>query len=127
MGSHISTGKPMKEDSKEEKDLWSEEEKKESSICRVARTPREILQENMPEGLNKDMKYEDDGELWEAQEKLDLSDLQIVRNEQGYAVWREMPGPIHNIAVFEIQELFNAWKGEQVSHNCAAQKQMFSI
>jgi hypothetical protein len=104
----------MKEDSKE-KDLWSEEEKKECSLCCIARTPREILQENLPEGLTKDKKYEDDGELWEELEKLNLSDLQIVRNEQGYAVWREMPGPIHNAAVEEIQELFTAWKGEQVA------------
>jgi hypothetical protein len=111
----------MKEDSKE-KDLWSEEEMKESSPCRVARTPREILQENLPEGLSKDKKYEDDGELWEELEKLNLSDLQIVRNEQGYAVWREMPGPIHNAAVEEIQELFNAWKGEQAAQLCGTKQ-----
>jgi hypothetical protein len=103
----------MKEDSKE-KDLWSEDEKKEGSPSRdVARTPREILQENLPEGLSKDKKYEDDGELWEELEKLNLSDLQIVRNEQGYAVWREMPGPIHNAAVEEIQHEFQRWEKDQ--------------
>jgi hypothetical protein len=76
-------------------------------------TTLEILEEGLP-GEIQGKVYEDDGELWEKLDKLNLSDLQIVRNDQGYAVWREMPGPFHNAAVEEIEQLFRAWKGEQI-------------
>jgi hypothetical protein len=36
--------------------------------------------------------YEDEGYLWEALEKLNITDLHIVLNDEGYAVWRETPG-----------------------------------
>jgi hypothetical protein len=90
----------------------------------VARTPLELLQEDLPEGLNKDKKYEDDGELWEDLERLHVTDLQIVLDDEGYVVWREMNCAFHNAAVEEIQELFIAWKHrpEQVAQLCILQE-----
>ena len=37
---------------------------------------------------------------------MDIRDLQVVLNEQGYAVWREMP----RAAVEVVIDLFTAWK-----------------
>jgi hypothetical protein len=39
----------------------------------------------------EDVRFEDDGELWEDLKKLNVTDLQIVLDDEGYAVWREMP------------------------------------
>jgi hypothetical protein len=32
-------------------------------------------------------------ELWAFLERLDATDLHIVLDDEGYAVWQEMPGP----------------------------------
>jgi hypothetical protein len=83
----------MQEESSNEKNLGlEEEEKKESSPSRVVAqtTALEVLQDSLPSELKGKM-YNDEGELWEAQQKIGLSDLQIVLNNEGYAVWREMP------------------------------------
>jgi hypothetical protein len=87
---------------------------KEGSSRRVvAPNTLEILQENLPEGLSKEKNYNHESELLGNLEKLDLTDLQIVLNEEGYAIWREMPSYIHNGAVDTILNLFQVWKQEQ--------------
>ena len=53
------------------------------------------------------------GEHWEAQQKIGLSDLQIVLNSEGYAVWREMPDTKHNARVDVILGEYGKWKQEQ--------------
>jgi hypothetical protein len=75
-------------------------------------TMLEGLQESLPKEIQGNM-YEDEGDLWEDLEKLNLTDLHIVLNNEGYAVWREMPGPIHNAAVRGIQTNFQRWEQEQ--------------
>ena len=120
----------MKEESNDN-NLGLEEEKKESSPMRAARTELEIWQEGLlleknesspsplnalHEGLPKELKgivFKDEGELWKEQEKIGLSDLDIVLNSEGYAVWREMPGEIHVRGVNVIQSEFFKWKQEQ--------------
>jgi len=101
----------MKEDSKEKK-LGLEEEKKKGSPRRVARTKLEVSQESLPSEL-KGTLYNDEGELWEAQQKIGLSDLQIVLDSEGCAVWREMPDTKHNAGVDVILDEFEKWKQEQ--------------
>ena len=54
-----------------------------------------------PRGYSRKDKFDNDGDLFGALEKLNRSDLPIVRNHQGYAVWRDMPGPLHHAAVRE--------------------------
>jgi hypothetical protein len=74
-----------------------------------------LEQENLPTELDSSKVYENECELWEDLETYDLTDLQIVRNDERYAVWREMPGPIHNAAVIVIQVEFYFWKREQAA------------
>jgi hypothetical protein len=58
--------------------------------------------------------YEDEGYLWEALEKLNITDLHIVLNDEGYAVWRETPAlSKHDTAVDVILMKFAKWKEEQ--------------
>jgi hypothetical protein len=102
----------MKEDSKEKR-LWSEEEKMEGSPRRVARNTLEILREKLPEGLSREKQYNHESELLEDIQKQGITDLQIVLNNEGYAIWREMPGVIHNRAVGKILVAFQTWKQEQ--------------
>jgi hypothetical protein len=99
----------MKKDSNEKKMGW-EEEKKEGSSRRV--TKLEVLQESLPEEIQGKV-YKDEGYLWEELEKLNLTDLHIVLNDEGYAVWREMPGTVHNTGVNAIHMEFAKWKEEQ--------------
>jgi hypothetical protein len=101
----------MKEDSNEKK-LGLEEEKKDGSPRRVTPTNLEVLQESLPEEIQGKV-YEDEGDLWEDLEKLDLTDLHIVLDNEGYAVWREMPGPIHNAGVSAILNELRKWEREQ--------------
>ena len=46
-------------------------------------------------------------------EEIGQSDLRIVLIDQGYAVWQETPGPIHNAAVRRIKKSFEKWEKEQ--------------
>eukprot|EP00980_Cylindrotheca_fusiformis_P028924 scaffold22678_cov200-Cylindrotheca_fusiformis.AAC.1 len=39
-----------------------------------------------------------------------LRDYHIIRDKDGYAVWREMPGKEHNAVVRLILNLFNNWR-----------------
>jgi hypothetical protein len=101
----------MKKDSNEKK-LCLKEEKNEGPPRRVAPTKLEVLQESLPSELKGNV-YEDEDDLWEAQDKIGLSDLQIVLNSEGYAVWREMPDTKHNSGVGTIRMEFWKWKQEQ--------------
>jgi hypothetical protein len=102
----------MKEESNE-KNLGLEEEKKESyPRLGLGLTTLEVLQDSLPSEL-KGTVYNDEGELWEAQQKIGLSDLQIVLTSEGYAVWREMPDTKHNAGVRVILNEFGKWKQEQ--------------
>jgi hypothetical protein len=103
---------------------WAgEEEKKENSptgrVTGAARTLQEQAQgqslEEMQRGLPgeiKKKKYKCERDLLNDLEELCRDDLQIIRNKDGYAVWREMPGEEHRVAVKEIERLFNKWKLE---------------
>jgi hypothetical protein len=44
---------------------------------------------------------------------LDVSDLQVVLNEEGHAVFREMPGEQHRGSVRMMERLFLTWVGNQ--------------
>jgi hypothetical protein len=59
--------------------------------------------------------YQDEHELWEDLETFDLTDLDVVHNDEGYAVWRETPGFIHHGAVDRIQIEFDRWKREHAT------------
>jgi hypothetical protein len=92
--------------------LRLEERKNESSPGPAAWTELEILQEGLPEEIQGKV-FKDEGELWKVQEKIGLSDLQLVLNSEGYAVWREMPETEHNSGVWLIEDEFSKWKQEQ--------------
>jgi hypothetical protein len=98
----------MKEDSKEKKNLGSEDEEKMEGSPRhhVARNTLEILQENLPEGLSKKKKYNHESDLLEDLKKLDLTDLQIILDDEGYAIWREP----------EASRLHPQWRGRRDSN-----------
>jgi hypothetical protein len=102
----------MKEDSNKRNLGMEEEMTKEGSPRRVVPTELEVLQESLPPEL-KGIAYSDEGVLWEAQQKIGLSDLQIVLNSEGYAVWREMPDPNRNTGVRVISREFGKWKRKQ--------------
>lgn len=102
----------MKEDDKRKKEVGLEEEKKEGSPRRVAQTRLEVLQDSLPPEL-KGKVYQDEGELWKAQEKIGLDDLQIVLDSKGNAVWRDMPGVFHNAAIDVIRRTFLTWSSDQ--------------
>lgn len=111
-----------------ENNLGMEEEKKESSPTRdgLEKTlyddnneqvkAQECLdnRKGIPLAL-RDKVFQNEGMLWEAQEKLGLSDLQIVLNSEGYAVWREMPEIEHDIGVDVIHSEFLSWNNQ---HHC---------
>jgi hypothetical protein len=59
------------------------------------------LQEGLPEGLDKSKQYE--RELWAELEKVGVSDLRIVLNADGFAVWEEIPGHQHIAAATELR------------------------
>ena len=107
----IATGEPTptKESGKGKKELWSEEEKKEGCPYGVQHVD---LQEGLPAEI-QGVRYDDGGDLFRALEKIGQSDLRIVLSDQGYAVWQETPGPIHNSAVRRIQKSFEKWEKEQ--------------
>jgi hypothetical protein len=82
-------------------------EKNESSS-----SPLGAFQEGLPEELQGTV-FKDEGELWKVQEKIGLSDLQIILNSEGFAVLREMPETKHRIGVSLIDHEFSKWKQEQ--------------
>ncbi|KAL3912079.1 MAG: hypothetical protein SGARI_001333 [Bacillariaceae sp.] len=69
------------------------------------------MQRGLPEEIKK-KKYERELDLLNDLEELCRDDLQIIRNKEGYAVWREMPGEERRVAVKKIEQLFNRWKLE---------------
>lgn len=99
---------------------WEEEKKESSPAGRITRAERkeesqeqtlEEMQRGLPEEIKK-KKYERELDLLNDLEELCRDDLQIIRNKEGYAVWREMPGEEHRVAVKKIEQLFNRWKLE---------------
>jgi hypothetical protein len=56
-------------------------------------------------------------------EKLNLTDLHIVLNDEGYAVWREMPGTEHDTAVDLMK--FAKWKENKALYFLANRTLMF--
>jgi hypothetical protein len=57
--------------------------------------------ESLPAELEKSKVYENERELWKDLEKYDLTNLQIVRNDEGYAVWREIPTELERNKVYQ--------------------------
>jgi hypothetical protein len=70
----------------------------------------EKQQEGLPAGLKKTEKCTHELELWADLEELDVTDLHIVLNTEGFTVWREMPDQEHKWAVQEIEIEFDEWK-----------------
>jgi hypothetical protein len=63
--------------SKKKAESGFEEENKEGSPRRAAQTALEILQESLPTEI-QGIKYDEDGELFEALEKLNLSGIKYA-------------------------------------------------
>jgi hypothetical protein len=74
----------------------------------------EKQQEGLPEELYKNKTYHHKSELWVDLERFELTDLHIVLNTEGFAVWREMPSSEHARAVDVIEAKFHAWKQDRI-------------
>lgn len=74
----------------------------------------ESLQADLPE-VFRGKKYIDESAFLEDLEP--FSDLHIVLNEDGFAVWQKMPGNAHNSAVKMIIRRFATWKRESGCDN----------
>lgn len=75
--------------------------------------PEQLAERSPLPGAIQGVWYDDGGDLFRALEQLGLPNLRIVLNDQGFAVWQEMPGPIHNAGVQKIQKSFQDWEKEQ--------------
>eukprot|EP00980_Cylindrotheca_fusiformis_P000991 scaffold269_cov125-Cylindrotheca_fusiformis.AAC.7 len=72
----------------------------------------EEKQKGLPEQI-KQKKYDCERDLLNDRDEFGLGDCHIIRDKDGYAVWREMPGDEHNTVVMLIVKLFSVWKDEQ--------------
>ena len=61
----------------------------------------------------KNKQYASERQLLVDLEKFCLDDLRILLNQDGYPIWREMPGSLHNRVVSEIIHRFNEWKNRR--------------
>jgi hypothetical protein len=84
----------MSKTEKEESSKWEEEKK---------------MQEGLPEEI-KGKKYRNELELIEDLQRLGVRDLEIVLDKNGLAVWREIPGEQHGVAVEDVINHFDEWK-----------------
>eukprot|EP00980_Cylindrotheca_fusiformis_P010946 scaffold2502_cov78-Cylindrotheca_fusiformis.AAC.1 len=76
----------------------------------------EEQQKGLPEEM-KQRRYKWERDLLNDMDDFCLSDYHIIRDKDGHAVWREMPGKEHNGVVDLIQVLFDNWRfthGQQV-------------
>lgn len=105
-----------------------EEEKKESTPQRPDSGGSEVQTNNtcdlleskqadLPEFL-QGRKYTDESAFLDDLEKNGVSDLRVVLNEDGYAVWKEMPSDAHNNAVGMITDGLDLWR-RSLPHNVA--------
>jgi hypothetical protein len=94
---------------KAESPCWMEEEKKESTPQKQQEEQQqqqcslEKQREGLPEELDKNKTYGHESELRADLERFELTDLHVVLNTEGNAVWREMPSSEHRRAVDVIK------------------------
>jgi hypothetical protein len=96
-----------------------EEEKKESTPQRPG-TGGSVVQTNAIESQQVELpdflhgkKYIDESVLLKDLDEHGVSDLRISLNEDGYAVWEEMPSNAHTLAVDIARDRFHSWKHAQ--------------
>ena len=96
-----------------------EEEKKESTPKRggagavESQTALQKAQEGLPRDLKYPVYFNNERDLIKELEIVGISDLQVFLNDEGYAVFREMPGEQHRGSVRMMERLFLSWVGNQ--------------
>eukprot|EP00980_Cylindrotheca_fusiformis_P027463 scaffold20466_cov73-Cylindrotheca_fusiformis.AAC.1 len=65
-------------------------------------------QKGLPEEI-KQRRYKLERDLLNDMDEFRLGDFHIIRDKDGYAVWREMPGKEHNAVVRLILNLFSTF------------------
>jgi hypothetical protein len=75
----------------------------------VNKVVEDMARAGLPEEI-KNKQYTRDCELRMDLEKAGLDDLNVIVNQDGFPIWREMPCKVHVGAVGEIIDSFDEWK-----------------